>query len=140
MIRRNHTQRQHPERRRRRQRTGATAVEFAIVAPIIFLLFLGAIEMTRLNFLHHSAANAAYEAARSAIVPGGNAVDARQRALELLAAVKADRGVDIAFSETAKQIAVTVTIPMNMNSWGITRYTTGFRITETCTLSRETIR
>lgn len=137
---RRRTQRSRPQWRRRRERAGATAVEFAIVAPIIFMLFLGAIEMTRLNFLRHTAANAAYEAARNAIVPGGNEVDARQRALDLLTAVKADRGVDIAFSETAKQVAVTVTIPMNMNSWGVTRYTTGFHITETCTLSRETMR
>lgn len=129
-----------PQRRYRTERTGATAVEFAIVAPIIFLLFLGAIEITRLNFLRHSAANAAYEAARNAIVPGGNAEDATARALSLLAAVQADHGVDIRFTEAPDHVAVTVVIPMNMNSWGVTRYTSGFRITESCTLSRENIR
>lgn len=136
MVDRNQSQRR---RVRRGRPSGATAVEFAIVAPIIFLLFLGAIEMTRLNFLRHSAANAAYEAARNAIVPGGNEDEARQRALELLAAVKADRGVEFEFDEAPDQVAVTVKIPMNMNSWGITRYTSGFMITESCTLSRETI-
>lgn len=137
MFSRGHRSRCRLNRRYARERTGATAVEFAVVAPVIFLLFLGAIEMTRLNFLRHTAANAAYEAARNAIVPGGNAEDAKERALSLLAAVKADRGVDIRFTEAPDRVAVTVVIPMHMNSWGVTRYTSGFRITESCTLSRE---
>ncbi len=57
-------------RPRRSQRKGVTAVEFAFVAPIIFALFIGAIEITRLNFIRNSAANAAYEGARKAVTPG----------------------------------------------------------------------
>ena len=68
---------------RPKARRGATLVEFAIVVPVIFTLFLGAIEMTRLNFIRHSASNAAYEGARKAIVPGSS-ISAVERAQLLL--------------------------------------------------------
>ncbi|WP_203329086.1 TadE family protein [Candidatus Laterigemmans baculatus] len=117
-----------------------TAVEFAVVAPVILLLFLSAIEVTRLNFLRHTAANAAYEAARHAIIPGSTASDADAAALQLLAAVQADRGVEIDVEQTLERVSVTVTIPVNLNSWGVSRFTSGYTIVQSCTLSRETNR
>ena len=55
-------------------RAGATAVEFAIVAPIFFLIMLASFEFSRLNVIRHTADNAAYEAARHAMVPGATAL------------------------------------------------------------------
>lgn len=123
-----------------RQRRGATAVEFAIVTPVILLLFLGAVEMTQLNFLRHTAANAAYEGARRAIVPGGSASDANAAAMRMLAAVQAERGSEVQVAEDAERIAVTVILPVQMNSWGISRFTAGYDIVQSCTLSREKVR
>ena len=67
-----------------RTRSGATTVEFAIVVPITLTMFLGAIELTRMNFIRQTAANAAYEGARKAIVPGNTVQDAQTEALRLL--------------------------------------------------------
>ncbi len=50
------------------RRAGAVTVEFAVVAPLIFLLFLGGLELTAMNFVRQTASNASYEAARRAIV------------------------------------------------------------------------
>lgn len=122
-----------------RQRAGATTVEFAIVVPIIFALFLGTVEMTRLNFLRHSAANAAYEGARRAIVPGSRPSDARAEAQRLLTAVGVDKGAKVKVSTTATSTSVTVTIPVNQNSWGVGKFSSGMNITQSCTLTRESV-
>jgi Flp pilus assembly protein TadG len=123
--------------RKRSARTGATCVEFAVVAPVIFLLFMGAIEMTRLNFLVHTAGNAAYEGARQAIVPGGNEDDAVTESMRLLTIVHANQGSEVDFEESPDQVTVTVRIPVNLNSWGISRFATDSIITQSCTLRRE---
>ena len=52
--------------RNTRIRHGAAAVEFAIVAPIFFLLALGLIEIGRMVMLQHSMTNAAREGCRVA--------------------------------------------------------------------------
>ena len=57
--------------RRQRLRRGATAVEFAIVLPILLTFVWAAFEFTRWAMIRHVADNAAYEAARCVIVPGG---------------------------------------------------------------------
>ena len=67
-------------RRRRPDRTAAAAVEFAIVATIFFLLVIAAFEFGRMNVIRHTADNAAYEAARHAMVPGATVAEARDSA------------------------------------------------------------
>lgn len=126
--------------RRCPSRCGATTVEFAIVVPIIFAMFLGTIEMTRLNFIRHSAANAAYEGARKSIVPGSTSTDATAEALRLMNAVGVGNNVTAAVSSTATTMTVTVTVPVNTNSWGVGKFSSGMIITQACTLSRESAR
>ncbi len=121
-----------------RVRRGATCVEFAIVAPIVFLLFLGAIEMSQLNYLRHTAANAAYEGARRAIVPGGTGENAQQEAQRLLDAVDVGRGAQVDIDEQVDRVTVTVSIPTNLNSWGVSRFSRGFHVTRSSSLMRET--
>ncbi len=118
-------------------RAGTTCVEFALVAPVVLLLFLGAIEMTTLNFLHHTAGNAAYEGARKAVVPASTDEEARQEAMRLLIAANAGLGAEVDIHRQHDQFTVTVRIPTNLNSWGLSRFSTGFHITQSCTLMRE---
>ncbi|MCG8448622.1 MAG: pilus assembly protein [Pirellulales bacterium] len=63
-------QRKRQTKFRRQHRAGATATEFAIVAPIFFLFIFVSFEFSRLNVIRHTADSAAYEAARQAMVPG----------------------------------------------------------------------
>ncbi len=121
-------------------RSGATTVEFAIVVPVIFALFLGTIEMTRLNFIRHSAANAAYEGARKAIIPGSSFTEATDEAMRLMQAVGVSNGVTAALTTLNDTMTVTVTVPVNQNSWGVARFSSGMIITQSCTLSKETPR
>jgi hypothetical protein len=59
--------------RLKRIRRGQALVEFALVAPILFLLILGIFEAGRFVLYYHSLNHAAREGARLAIVRGENA-------------------------------------------------------------------
>src|SRR3977135_2124330 len=119
---RNNASRRCPQGRR-----GAVAVEFAITAPIFFLFLLAAFEFGWLNVMRHTADNAAYEAARTAIVPGGTAAEGLGTAPALLNVVGA-RGAtinitptDITNSTTA--VTVAVDLPMSSNGLIVPRFT-----------------
>src|SRR3954464_4606430 len=97
-------------------RGGAVAVEFAITAPIFFLFLLAAFEFGWLNVIRHTADNAAYEAARSVIVPGTSAAEATAKATSILNIVGA-RGAKIKITpnnitSSTTQVTVAVDIPM----------------------------
>ncbi len=52
------------------QRRGAAAVEFAMVLPVLFLLFLGMLEFGRTMTASQIASNAVRRGARQAVIPG----------------------------------------------------------------------
>ena len=88
------------------RRTGATAVEFAIVAPIFFTLVIASLEFGRLNIIRHTADQAAYEAARFAMVPGATAGEARSKAESMLKIVGArDSKITIVGDSSKKIVA-----------------------------------
>ena len=72
-------------RRKRRGRFGASAVEFAMVAPIFGLAIIGCIEFSRISMMRNLAQNASYEAARFAMQEGAGDADAVAKAEQILA-------------------------------------------------------
>ena len=71
-------------RRSHCQRRGATAVEFAFAAPALFFVIFCCAEFARLSMMRNLANNAAYEAARCAIVEGADNEDAILMANKIL--------------------------------------------------------
>lgn len=69
---------------RRRNRTGAAAVEFAVCLPVIVLLVFGSIEASSFIFLKQSLSVACYEGIREAARVGSTEADANARALAIL--------------------------------------------------------
>jgi len=118
-------------------RTGAAAVEMALVSPIIFLMFLGAIELNNLNFIRNTAANAVYEGARASMVSGGTAGDGSNAVMAYLSNVGVHHGASVSSNMSAQSVTVSVTIPMQLNSFGISRFTAGYNVTQSITLKRE---
>ena len=115
------------ETRRRELRAGAVAVEFAITAPIFFLFLLAAFEFGWLNVIRHTADNAAYEAARTVMVPGASAAEATAKANTILSAVGA-RGATISITpsnitNSTTEVTVAVDIPMSSNGLITPRFT-----------------
>ncbi len=82
-----YTRHYHPLAIPKRARRGATLVEFALVVPILFLLFFAAVEFARVAMIRHTVDNAVYEAARVAIIPGATQDEAIREARKLLNAV-----------------------------------------------------
>src|SRR5262245_12996460 len=107
-------------------RRGATAVEFAICAPLVFAIFFAQLEFSRANLMRHSIETAAYEGARRGIVPGATANDIRTEALTILNAVSC-RNPNISVSPavilpTTTEVTVTISISLNENSWGAAKF------------------
>lgn len=132
------------KRNRRVRRRGATVVEFAIVAPVFFLVLMAMFEFTRLNVLRHTADNAAYEAARVAMVPGATADDARREAARLLGVVGA-RGASIdirpgVITPATDSVTVSIRVPLDANGWVAPRFTRGRTLESSSTLRTERVR
>jgi hypothetical protein len=123
-------------------RRGAAAVEFALTAPILFALVLGAIEFSRANMLVHTASIAATEAARRSIIPGATAEEVRLKALDELATIGVvDATVNVdppeIFDDTT-QVQVDLTIPVTLrNGYGVSRVFLGKQVFKSVTLQRE---
>jgi Flp pilus assembly protein TadG len=112
---------------RRNERSGVTVVEFSIVAPIFFLFLLASFEFGWMNILRHTADNAAYEAARTAMVPGASAADAVAKANSILSVVKARNSTvtvtPTVITQATDHVTVAIDVPMNSNALVIPRFT-----------------
>lgn len=123
-------------------RTGAVTVEFAITAPILFLLVLGAIEFSRANMLMHSATVAATEAVRKAIIPGASSATVRATAEQELSYVgvsAADIFVEPAvITDDTTLVTVGVNVPMNAaNGYVVPKFFVNKDIQKVVSLPRE---
>jgi Flp pilus assembly protein TadG len=122
-------------------RSGATAVEFALTAPVFFLFLLAAFEFGWLNVLRHTADNAAYEAARTAVVPGATSAEARSKANALLKIV-GTRGATVTITPDpvtveSDEVTVNIKIPMKKNGLIVPRFTNKTTIETSSTLRTE---
>lgn len=125
----------------RSSRCGAVTVEFAIVAPIFFLLVLAAFEFGWLQVMRHTADNAAYEAARVAMVPGATVADAVNKANQILGVVHA-HGATVTvnpnpITNSTTQLSVAVDIPMARNGLVLPRFTRATNLHSVSTLQTE---
>ncbi len=128
-------------RSRSATRRGATAVEFAIVAPIVFLLFFASFEFCRVAMIRHTADNAVYEGARRAIIPGGTAADARDQAALVLSSLGVNN-VNITVTPATidrdtPEVTVRVRIPLDSNSFVPNQFFAGQVIQRELTMRRE---
>jgi len=126
---------------RPRHRTGAVTVEFALTASVFFLFLMAAFEFGWLSVLRHTTDNAAYEAARHAMVPGATVAEARDKANGLLSIVGARNATitvtpSVLTTET-EEVTVQIDVPMNSNGLILSRFTSGMTITGTSTLRTE---
>jgi Flp pilus assembly protein TadG len=114
------------------------------VAPVFFVLLIAAFEFGRLNVIRHTADNAAYEAARRAMVPGATAAEASSEAQRILRIV-GTRGARVTVDPAVlgpevDQITVAVDVPLNQNGWITPRLTRNSTLRATSTLRTERAR
>jgi Flp pilus assembly protein TadG len=112
-----------------RQRWGGATVEFAVAAPLLFLLVLGSIEFGRAMMVSEFLAHAARSGARVGVLSSGtnatvtSAVDAQLTSAQipttgrqLTILVNGSAG-DVSTAATGSEIKVTVSIPAANTSW-----------------------
>ena len=101
-------------RRKGDSRFGASAVEFAIIANILLIMILTCMEFARMNMVRNLSQDAAYFAARHAIVPGATAAEAQEQAA-LVMQTMLSNGYDVEVSEIdseSDEITVTVSVDL----------------------------
>ena len=107
----------------RRNRRGAAAVEFALVAPIFFLMIFGMIEFGRMVMVQQVITNSSREGARIAVLDGtagAEVVTAVENYLDSARVSGATVAVNPSEPSSAgygEPVTVTVTIPFSQVSW-----------------------
>ncbi|MFG0334360.1 MAG: TadE/TadG family type IV pilus assembly protein [Maioricimonas sp. JB049] len=130
-------------RRTAAPRSGTAIVEFAITAPVLFLVFFGMIEFARFNMVRHGMDSAVYEGARCGIVPGATADDVKAKAEEVLGALSMT-SVTVTvdpeeITDETESVTVSVSVPVGSNSWVVPKFFDGVALSRSCTLKRESI-
>jgi Flp pilus assembly protein TadG len=116
--------------RNRRPGKGASAVEFAIVAPVFFMIVLGLIEMGRALMVMEQLTEASRRACRVAVIDGTSSATIKQAAVDYLTSVgiqgeTAGISINDAPVDTIEamnmpsytEITVVITIPVASCTW-----------------------
>lgn len=126
-----------------RNRQGAMVVEMAMCLPILFLLLFGCYEFARADMIRHNTEAAAYEGARTGIVPGATADDVRESVRFVLSTTgvgKFDVDINPATIQTRDpNITVTVTVRMRENTTLGLLFNENAQFIGRCQLSREAL-
>ncbi len=118
----------HPTARRGRPpRRGAATVEFALIAPVLFAVVLGMIEIGRGLMTVHLLTNAARAGCRTGVIEGKATSDINTAVTTILSAqgissegVTVDVNDNVADASTAQagdEITVVVSIPVSKITW-----------------------
>ena len=109
--------------RKRPAGRGAAAVEFAIVAPVFFLMLYGIIDFGRMLMVQEIIVNAAREGARAAITPGETDAQVSTIVSNYLAAANITGGTsslsptEASGPATGTAMTSTVSVPCASVSW-----------------------
>jgi Flp pilus assembly protein TadG len=110
-----------------RERRGTTALEFAVVAPALFLIVLGIIEVGRGLMVIHLLTNAARQGCRVGVVEGTSTSQISTAVTSLLQSeginsdsvtVQVNDGsTDASAAKSGDEITVIVTVPASKVTW-----------------------
>ena len=122
-------------------RRGAAAVEVALTAPLLFLMFFAGLEFAQANMVRNIAKNAAFEGARAGILPGAIAQDCIDEANTELAKLQIAGATVIItpsiITHTTPQVTVSVTVPLSQNALPMSHFVMGKTLVQSITLARE---
>lgn len=130
----------------RKNRRGAAAVEFAVVAPLFFLLVFGMIEFGRMVMIQQILTNASREGARVAVLDGATTAEVTS-AVEAYVVTASVSGADISVSPNppdsagyGEPVTVSVSVPFDQVSWlPSPMFLGGNTLSATTVMRRETV-
>ncbi len=122
-------------------RLGAVALEFAMTAPLLFMMIYASLELGHANMVFNATEAACYEGARVGIVPGASASECRTAAAGILQ-ISGIRGatVDVLpanLSTTTETVRVDIAVPYLATAIIPPTFTRGLTIRRSCELVRE---
>lgn len=96
-------------------------VEFAIVAPLLFLFFFTAFEFCRVSMIRHTVDNAVYESVRKGIIPGATAAEVRAQGNLVLSTIGIRNfTIDVTpavIRQDSDEITVRIQVPLDQNTF-----------------------
>lgn len=128
--------------RQRQNRRGALTVEFALTAPIFFLVVFAGIEFARIHMIQNAMDNAAFEGARRGIVPGATANDCSLVATEQVNIIGLNN-VTVTVTPSiidanADSVTVEIQVPITAsNGFGLSGFMSGKTMSKSVTLPIE---
>lgn len=130
----------------RRNRRGAAAVEFAVIAPLFFVLVFGMIEFGRMIMVQQVITNASREGARMGVLDGSTTTTV-QSAVQTYLQGAAVRGAQVTVNPDPPSsaaygdpVTVSVSISFNQVSWlPSPMFLGGQALSATTVMRRETV-
>ena len=123
------------------RRSGATIVEVAVCLPVLIMLLFAGYEFGRATMLRHASESAAYEGARTGMVPGANKRKVNDAVREMLSSMGVSDAEVIVTPAVIKQdtesVKVVVRIPMKSNTVLMSLFTQKVVFEGQCELTRE---
>ena len=133
-------------RSRRTKRRGAAVVEFAVVAPVFFLLIFGMIEYGRLVMVQQVLTNASREGARVGVLDGSTKSDVTTAVNNYLSSAKITGSTLTVTPDPPSSAAygapvtITVSVPFTKVSWlPSPMFLGGTTVTATSVMRRESV-
>lgn len=130
----------------RKYRRGAAVVEFAIIAPVFFLLVMGMIEYGRMVMVQQVLTNASREGCRMGVLDGTTAADVTTMINSYMTAARIN-GATVTMNPNppssagyGQSVTVTVSVPFNQVSWlPSPMYLGGQTLSASTVMRRETV-
>jgi Flp pilus assembly protein TadG len=124
-------------------RRGTAAVEFAMTAPLLFMMIYASVELGHANMVLNATEAACYEGARVGIVPGATADECRAAAATILQ-ISGIRGATIQvapadLNTNSNTVRVDIAVPYVSTAIMPATFTRGLNIRRSCELIREEI-
>jgi Flp pilus assembly protein TadG len=133
----------------RKNRRGAAAVEFAVVAPLFFTLVFGMIEFGRVVMVQQLLTNATREGARVGVLTDSTSTDVKNKVVSYLSSGKitiATSNVTVSYAsdpslpDSGEAVTVSVTVPFSQVSWLPSPiFLSGYSLTASSTMRRESV-
>ena len=133
-------------------RRGAAAVEFAVIAPLFFLLLAGITEFGQAFRIQHSLSSAARHGARAAIIDGSTSSQITQKVkdhcvktlginpADVTVAISINGEADGILSQAEEESEISVTVGIPYSKAGVGFYANTFAnstLSSTCLLEKE---
>jgi Flp pilus assembly protein TadG len=124
---------------RRHKRIAATLVEFAVVCNVLFVSIAACMEFTRLNMARNLVQDAAYFAARTAIVPGATAAEAEAEGERIMGAIF-NNGFTVTcngITDETEEVSVRVAVNLDEVAFFTPMFLQGIEIESTANMKTE---